>query len=304
MNAVSRPLQESDLTDPAMRSAVVTGVSSGIGRALAEDLLVRGYLVFGSVRREDDAADLISQWPDSFTPLVFDVTDEAGVAAAAGKVAAALKGQQLSALVNNAGMSIAGPLMLQPMDEIRRTLDVNVVGVLLVTRAFLPLLGARAGASGRPGRVVTIGSVAGAITVPFMAAYSASKHALEAIGQGLRRELTIYGIEVATIEPSFVKSQLFGKTVSETPGDRYDGTNYEASWRAFSAGLLKQEATAADPAIVTRAVIDAIESPTPRTRYPLHAIWKIGRILPDRLFDKLIFKATGTAPFLRRRPAQ
>ena len=281
------------------RSVVVTGVSSGIGEAIAEDLLERGYRVFGSVRRPADADPLVTRWGASFVPLVFDVTDEKALPEVVAQVGSALEGRGLTALVNNAGINLSGPLMHQPLEEFRRVFEVNVFGLLAVTRAFLPLLGARAGAGHAPGRVVNIGSVSGAITVPFMGAYSASKHAVEAMGQALRRELQPYGVHVTTIEPSFIRSRIFEKQAAQAADPRYADTDYADAWRAFNASLRQQEHKAKPPSVVTRAVIEAIESPKPRTRHPLDPIWRIGRILPDRGFDRLIFKATGLEAQLR-----
>jgi NAD(P)-dependent dehydrogenase (short-subunit alcohol dehydrogenase family) len=274
-------------------AVLVTGVSSGIGLAIAEDLLGRGYQVLGSVRRIEDATSLRRQWPDAFVPLVFDVTDADSLPAIVTQVRAILGGRDLKALVNNAGMNIGGPLMHQPLEEVRRVFDVNVFGLLSVTQAFLPLLGARRGRSGPAGRIVNIGSVSGAITVPFLGTYSASKHAVEAITQGLRRELSLYGIEVSAIEPSFVRSRLIEKGLAEKVDQRYAHTDFAAWLTQFNRSVQAQEQTAPSADKVTAAVRHAIESPKPRTRYPLDRIWLIGRLLPDRGFDRLIFKALG-----------
>lgn len=280
-------------------TVVVTGVSTGIGRAIAEDLMTAGYTVLGSVRGLDDAAELSAGFGKRFVPLVFDVTDAASLSAAVNVVSQHLAGATLTALVNNAGVSINGPLMYQPMDEVRQTFEVNVFGVLAVTRAFLPLLGAGGDPVARPGRVVNIGSVQGAITVPFMGAYSASKHALEALGQAMRRELLLFGIEVSTIEPSFIRSALYKKAVAAHQINVYAHTRYTALWQQFTTGLVQQEATAKPPQLVTRAVLHAIESSRPRPRYPLDAIWTIGRLVSDRLFDKIILRALGMQDSLR-----
>lgn len=283
-------------------AVLVTGVSSGIGEAIAQGLLAQGWRVFGSVRRAEDAQALAGRHGDAFVPLVFDVTDSEGLARAAAQVQAAVGARGLQGLVNNAGISHAGPLVLQPLAEIRHTFEVNVFALLAVTRAFLPLLGMRADASAPAGRVVNIGSVSGAITVPFMASYSAAKHAVEALSQGLRRELTPYGIEVSTIEPSFIRSRLFEKSARERHQDShgYARSSYSAAWQAFSAALVTQEDRAKPPDIVVRAVLHALQAPRPRTRYPLDPVWHLGRVLPDRLFDRLIFKALGLSAHLRR----
>jgi NAD(P)-dependent dehydrogenase (short-subunit alcohol dehydrogenase family) len=283
-------------TNDPKPAVLITGVSSGIGRAIAEDLLARGYLVLGSVRRAEDAEDLKAHWPKDFIPLVFDVTDAEALPAVVKQVEATLGGRGLKALVNNAGIFQGGPLMHQPLAEIRKAFDVNVFGLLAVTQAFLPLLGARQERVGPPGRIVNIGSVAGAITVPLMTIYSATKHAVEALTQGLRRELSLYGIEVSAIEPGLVRTKLVEKRQAEKLEERYAHTDY-ATWLVnFDRSLKAQENNAPPADKVIAAVRHAIESPKPRTRYPLDRIWFLGRLLPDRVFDKLIFKAVGLAP--------
>lgn len=281
------------MNDRDMQSVVVTGVSTGIGRAIAEDLMDAGYVVFGSVRKSGDADVLVARYGANFVPLVFDVTDPAALAMAVETVTQHLGGATLRGLVNNAGVSFSGPVTLQPMGQFRTTFEVNVFGVLEVTRAFLPLLGADNQRRERPGRIINIGSVAGGMTTPFMTAYSASKHALEALSQGLRRELVPYGIEVSTIEPGFIRSKIFEKAAATQEEHSYQGTRYEALWLQFNRAILERESGAALPSKVTKAVLHAIESRRPRTRYPLDSSWHLGRWLPDRVFDKLIFKALG-----------
>jgi NAD(P)-dependent dehydrogenase (short-subunit alcohol dehydrogenase family) len=280
-------------TNRTKPTVLVTGVSSGIGHAIAEDLLSRGYLVMGSVRRFQDALQLQQAWPDDFIPLVFDVTDTEALPAIVKQVEEILSGRGLKALVNNAGIFLGGPQMHQPLAEVRKVFEVNVFGLLAVTQAFLPLLGARRDRVGPPGRIVNIGSVSGAITVPFMTTYSATKHAVEALTQGLRRELSIYGIEVSAIEPGLVRSKLVDKRAAEKLEQRYAHTDYAAWLVQFDQALTAQEQHAPPPDRVTAAVRHAIEAPKPRTRYPLDKGWLIGRLLPDRVFDKLIFKDLG-----------
>lgn len=280
-------------------AVLVTGVSSGIGLAIAQGLLARGYRVFGSVRREADAEALVARHGRAFVPLVFDVTDEAALQAAVARVTAELGGQGLKALVNNAGISHLGPIALQPMAEIRAMFEVNVFGLLMVTRAFLPLLGARHGAAHPPGRVVNIGSLSGGVTVPFVGGYSASKHAVEALGQALRRELQPFGVHVTTIEPGFIQSRMVEKSSLGTAAAQYAGTDYGPVWRQFLQSTAKQAQAARPPEVVTQAVVQAIESPRPRSRHPLDPLWRIGQVLSDRGFDGLIFKALGIAPLMK-----
>src|ERR1700679_3236501 len=151
-----------------MKSVVVTGSSTGIGWGAAKVLIEHGFRVFGSVRKEADGARLKKEFGDSFVPLLFDVTATAAVNAAAEQVAAALGGETLAGLVNNAGIAIAGPLLYLKIDELRHQLEVNVIGQLIVTQAFAPLLGADTTRKGEPGRIVMISSVGGKNANPFM----------------------------------------------------------------------------------------------------------------------------------------
>jgi NAD(P)-dependent dehydrogenase (short-subunit alcohol dehydrogenase family) len=281
-------------------AVLVTGVSSGIGKAIALDLLRSGYTVFGSVRRIEDAASLVAVSDSQFIPLVFDVTDLAGIARAVSDVERQVGPAGLAALVNNAGISDSGPFLHQPEHRFRQVMEVNFHGLVAVTRAFLPLLGATDTPRDRPGRVINIGSVQGIMTVPFMAAYAASKHAVEAFAQGLRREMIPFGISVSTIEPNFTKSDIFAKAAADAATNDYNGTRYEAAWAQFNASLNAQEAQAKPAETVTRKVLHAIQSPRPRTRYPLDPIWHLGRFLPDRLFDRLIFKGLGITKMMQR----
>ena len=162
------------------KAVLVTGASSGIGRAVAGELVRRGFTVFGTIRRRDDAPALAAL---GATPVTLDVTDAATIAAARAQLERALAGQPLVGLVNNAGIPAAGPLELLPLDELRRVFEVNVVGVVAVTQAFLPLLKVARG------RIVNISSLAGRAALPFLGPYAASKFALEAISDSLRREL-------------------------------------------------------------------------------------------------------------------
>lgn len=286
------------VNDRARPAAVVTGVSSGIGLAIAEDLLQHGYQVFGSVRRVADAEGLVKQWGEAFVPLVFDVTDAEALPGIVAQVAAMVGERGLKALVNNAGIGLNGPIIEQPMSEIRQTFEVNFFGALQVSRAFLPLLGTRPGAKSR-GRIVNIGSVSGGFTMMFMTAYSASKHAVEALTQGLRRELKLYGIEVSCIEPGFIRTRILDPAAGDKMRQQYVSSNYKAWWRQFTDSIFAAADKAKPVEVVTKAVRHALEAPKPRTRYPLDVMWTIGRILPDRAFDKFAFKITGLDKLLR-----
>ncbi|MEM7030882.1 MAG: SDR family NAD(P)-dependent oxidoreductase [Chloroflexota bacterium] len=164
-----------------MKSVVITGVSTGIGRYAAEYLIKQGFQVFGSIRNSSDGEALQAQFGERFIPLLFDVTDEVAIKQAALTVTDYLAGATLSGLVNNAGIAIPGPLMHLPMSELRHQFEVNVFGLMAVTQAFLPCLGAKLPQVEIPGRIVNISSVAGKMTFPFLGSYASSKHALESL---------------------------------------------------------------------------------------------------------------------------
>ena len=180
-----------------------------------------------------------------------------------------------------------------------RNYDYGLQKIFSEAEDFLPLLGTSDTPRDRPGRIVNIGSVQGIMAVPFMSAYAASKHAVEGFAQALRRELIPFGIAVSTIEPNFTKSDIFVKAAADLNPHRYEGTRYEAAWAQFNASLASEEAKAKPAETVARKVLHAIQSPRPRPRYPLDPIWHIGKYLPDRMFDSLIFKALRIAALMR-----
>ncbi|MEI8093825.1 MAG: SDR family oxidoreductase [Spirochaetales bacterium] len=272
-------------------SIVITGVSTGIGRATAEHFLGLGFRVYGSVRKADTGAELAKLWGGSFHPLVFDVTDEAAVARASDEVKTALAGEPLAALVNNAGIAVAGPLETVSTADLRRQLETNVVGPHIVTRAFLPLLGAREGFSGVPGRIVNISSVAGRISFPLMGPYAASKHALEAYSDALRRELLVWGIDVIVLGPGAVKTPIWDKA-EQTDFSHLDATRYEEASRAIQAFAVNSAKTGLEGSVIAQAVERAVNLRKPKARYVLTrnflGDWWFPVHLPKRLFDKAL----------------
>lgn len=278
------------------KHVVITGVSSGIGRATAEALLKHGYHVFGSVRQLEDGGALQARFGPMFTPLILDLTDQAAIKAAAHQVGEFVGGQGLFALINNAGIAIGGPLMHQPLDEVRRVLDVNVLGTLAVTQAFLPLLGAKLLGTFPPGRIVNVSSISGRISLPFLGAYGTSKHALEAMSDALRRELMLYGIEVIVIEPSAVRTAIWDKAEQQDLS-KYQQTDYEELLGKFQQRVVARGRASVSSEAVARLIHEVLESKKPRTRYALpdHYFrgWLLPRLLPDRASDRLIAAQTG-----------
>jgi NAD(P)-dependent dehydrogenase (short-subunit alcohol dehydrogenase family) len=266
-----------------LKTVVITGVSSGVGFEAALDLAAHGYHVFGSVRTQNDAERVQAAIGGRFTALVFDVTDAAAVQAGAAQVQRALGAGNLTALVNNAGMNAVGPLMHVPLDEVRRMFEVNVFGMLAVTQAFLPLLGARAGAPKPRGRIVNLSSLAGGVTFPFFGAYSASKHALESLNDALRRELVLYGIDVVAVEPPSIRTPIFDKVAAVDP--RYAATDFAPALAGMGAVMAREWKQAIPVSRAAGAIRRAIEARRPRARYPLTPLWYLRHLLGMRAFD-------------------
>jgi NAD(P)-dependent dehydrogenase (short-subunit alcohol dehydrogenase family) len=194
-----------------MKSVVVTGASSGIGWGCVKLLIAGGCHVFGSVRTRVDADRLLPEFGANFTPLIFDVTDAAAVAAGAAQVAAALDGETLFGLVNNAGIAVPGPLLYLKISDFHHQMAVNLAGQLIVTQAFLPLLGTDRSRAGAPGRIVMISSVGGKNAMPFLGPYNAAKFGLEGLSESLRRELMLFGIDVVIVAPGAVATPIWDK---------------------------------------------------------------------------------------------
>lgn len=249
-----------------MKSVVVTGVSTGIGNAAARVLAKKGFRVFGSVRKEDDAAALKKDLGESFVPLVFDVTDEAGIALAASQVREALKGEKLAGLVNNAGIAVSGPLIDLDPDEFRKQMEVNVTGPFLVTQAFAPLLGTDRALKGEPGRIVNISSVAGIRAMPFLGPYAASKFALEGFSEALRRELMMFGIDVVVIGPGPVKTAIWDKA-EEIDISRYANSPYRPILENFQKVFVGQGRDGLPAEKLGELILKALTTPNPKVRY-------------------------------------
>lgn len=279
-----------------MKHIVITGVSTGIGKAAAEELIKHDYHVFGSVRKESDAVELQKKLGSNFTPLIFDVTDTNAIKSAAEKVKNEIgKEHGLDALINNAGIGIGGPLMHQSLEEIRYHFEVNVFGVISVTQAFLPLLSAQYPQQYKPGRIINISSVSGRLAFPFLGAYSSSKHALEAISDSLRRELMIYGIDVIVIEPGPVSTEIWNK--AEKFSSIYENSDYISIIENFRKSLIENGNNSKPPLTVAKVILKALKSKHPKTRYVIPenwlTTWILPRVMPDRWLDKIIAKIKG-----------
>jgi hypothetical protein len=278
-----------------MKSIVVTGVSTGIGKSIAESLIQKGFHVFGSVRKQTDADRLRSDLGTGFTPLTFDITDEAAVHAAAKQVRDQLKGETLFGLVNNAGIAVAAPMLYLKPDDFRRQLEINVTGQLIVTQAFTPLLGADRSLNGKPGRIVNITSVSGKNGSPFLGAYAASKHALEGLSESMRRELMLYGIDVIIVAPGPIATPIWDKA-EEVNAEEYRHTDYYESGKKFQKYTIAKGRSGLPPEAVSKAVFKALTSSNPRVRYAINPnpfmSWVMS-LLPKRQLDAIMAKGLG-----------
>src|SRR3954463_3041734 len=281
-----------------MQSVVITGASTGIGWATAKLLLDRGFRVFGSVRKQADADRLKTQFGVNFIPLLFDVTNEAAVLAAAREVRAALKGETLTGLVNNAGIAVAGPVLELAADEFRRQMDVNVIGPIIAIQAFGPLLGSDPLLKGPRGRIVMISSVAGKNGNPLTSAYSASKHAIEGLSESLRSDLMLFGIAVVIIAPGAVKTPI-GSKAEEVDIAPYKNSPYLPALEKIRAFMLALGASGLPAETIAEKVFEALTLPNPKVRYtmvpdPMQR-W-MAAVLPKRTLDKIIAKRLGLTP--------
>ena len=258
------------------RTALITGASSGIGQACAVQLVSSGWRVLAGVRRAGEA-------PDGTEEVLLDVTAADQIRAAAGLV------DQLDGLVNNAGIAIAAPVEFVPPEELRHQLEVNLVGQVAVTQAFLPAL-RRA-----KGRIVFMGSIAGRSALPFLSPYAASKHALEAVADSLRLELRPFGIHVSIVEPGSIKTAIWARSAQRADeliaaSDGELGDLYGERIAAFRQIALERGAAGAPAEKVAKVVLEALTAERPHTRY---LIGRDARLragferLPDRLRDRI-----------------
>ncbi len=271
------------------RTVLVTGASTGIGNSCAHRLAKAGWRVFGSVRKAEDAERLVRESDGRIIPLLFDVTDAAGIAAAAHELADACSTHGLAGLVNNAGIAIAGPLEFLPIDELRRQLEINVTGHVAVTQALLPML------RHAKGRIIFMGSIAGRSSLPFTGAYSASKFALEAIADSWRIELQPFGVRVSIVEPGVIVTPIWDTAsrvadinIARMPkeADAFYGKPLNGLRKRLARGLKGNP-----PEAVAEVVEHALEARRPHARYVVGNDARMRLLmmrLPTRVRDRLI----------------
>jgi NAD(P)-dependent dehydrogenase (short-subunit alcohol dehydrogenase family) len=275
-------------------TVVITGASTGIGEATAIHLDSLGFSVFAGIRKDSDAQRLGSSGSERLRPLRLDVTDSSSIETAATEVEEATGDAGVAGLVNNAGIAVSGPVEFVPVEEFRRQLEVNVIGQVAVTQRFLPMI------RKARGRVVNIGSIGGRVALPLLGPYAASKFAMEALTDSLRREVRRFGIKVSIIEPGGIATPIWEKSDAAAEGLMSDfPPEAEELYGDLIATIRAEAGKIAErglpPARVAEVVGEALTADKPRTRYlvgrdaKLRA--KMASLLPDRSFDALIARA-------------
>lgn len=273
------------------RAVVITGASTGIGEACALHLDRLGFTVFAGVRKSEDGEALTKTSSDRLIPIMLDVTDASSITTAQAVVAGRMGANGVYGLVNNAGIAVPAPLEAVSISDLRRQLEVNVVGQVAVTQAFLPLI------RQARGRIINMGSIAGRAVIPMMGPYSASKFALEAITDALRLEVQQWGIHVSIIEPGAITTPIWAKSAEEAAGrEAVMGAELRGLYEPMIAAVRTVVDEAAKRAIpsdaVATVVAEALIARTPKTRYLVGRDAKvrafIGKILPDRIMDRLL----------------
>ena len=273
------------------RTVLITGTSSGIGRACAEEMAERGWRVLAGVRREEDGEEVRALSPDRIEPLLLDVTDLDAIAALPERVGGSLDG-----LVNNAGMASAGPLEHLPVEDIRHQLDVMLLAPFALTKAMLPALRASRG------RVVMIGSIGGRTSLPFMGPYNAAKAGIDGFANSLRQELAPFGVHVALVEPGAIKTRIWQKGIDA--GEKLRESLPPEAERDYGDRVEKMAGAAAEserrgvpPSKVAGVVAHALSADKPKTRYLVGIDARVQAglraALPDRALDRVLGRLSG-----------
>lgn len=277
-----------------MRSVLVTGASTGIGRATALRLDGSGWKVFAGVRKEEDAAELRAAGSERLAPVILDVTVPDQIEAVAARIAAEAGGG-LDGLVNNAGVAVPGPLETLPLEDLRHQLEVNLIAYVAVTQALLEQI-RRA-----EGRVVFISSIGGRIAFPFGGAYHASKFATEAVGDVFRQELRPWGLRVSIVEPGSIDTPIWDRgqdkaTEIEAKSPRTE-LLYGNAIEKFRKVIQDTAERGIPPEKVARAIAHALESSRPKSRYLVGLDAKLQArlkpLIPTPVFDRVVARALG-----------
>ena len=277
--------------DAVKRSVVVTGTSTGIGRACVDELVRQGFHVWATVRREQDAEEIAAAHGDRVTPLILDLLDHDSVRTAARRV---LEAGPLFGLVNNAGVALPGPLEYLPVEQLRRQVDINLVGQLLITQQLLPALFASVERD-HDARIVMIGSIGGRIAGPVLGAYHVSKHGLVGMTDTLRAELAPYGIRVLMIEPGSIATPIWERGADAAAEmERHmpaDATRYRRQIRQARENAKRQTTAGLPPARAAEGIVETLTSKRPKPRQVIgrdaRALAIMARVLPYRVLYRL-----------------
>lgn len=281
---------------PIVKSVLITGASTGIGRASALRMDAAGWRVFATVRREEDAEELRRVGSERLAPLLLDVTDPEQVAATAARVAAGVGPDGLEGLVNNAGIAVMAPLETLPLDDLRHQIEVNLISQVAVTQAMLPLIRTA------HGRIVFLSSIGGRMAMPFGAPYHASKYGVEAVVDCLRQELRPWGINVVAIEPGSIDTPIWerGEQRADVAAEHAPPAQeelYGKQIESFRGAVRRTAERGIPPAKVADAIHHALTARRPRTRYLVGADARgqalLARLLPDRVMDRIVARAMG-----------
>ena len=267
---------------------LLTGASSGIGESVCASLIDHGYHVMAGVRNDHDGTRLVKTYGENVFPLIMDVTDEASMLSALEKAETLLKGHSLVGIINNAGISIHGAFLYIPLHEWQRQFDVNVFGVIRTIQLFLPLLRQKIKEDIHPRRIINISSVSGLFASPFLAPYCASKFALEALSDSLRRELYMDDIEVVVIQPGNIDTPMWSKAKES---HLWLGPEYE-SIRSFKDTIIEGNIKSSIPAsAVTKRILQVVRNRRVKSRYLIRKdLWKFRliQLIPTSWVDALI----------------
>ncbi len=273
-----------------MKHVFITGVSSGIGYDAMKTLLQNGYKVTGTVRSEDDAERLSAEFTTNANILIMDVAKPESCEKGMAAIMPDLEQHGLYCLINNAGIAVPGPLQHLSDEDFAYQMEVNVMAVRRTTNRLLPYLGTNSAYI--PGKIIMISSVSGLFNSPFNGAYCISKHALESMTDIYRRELSMFGIQVAAIEPGPVKTQIWKKNLGVL--DKYKNTPYATILSSADKMILNAEKSALEVSVITDCILDILQADKPKTRYLIHRkkllFRLLSRWLPDVWVDKLIQK--------------
>jgi NAD(P)-dependent dehydrogenase (short-subunit alcohol dehydrogenase family) len=277
-------------------AVLITGASSGMGKATALLLDQEGYTVFAGVRKERDAQMLKQQASDRLIPIFLEVTDASSIAAAATLVSNTVGEAGLAGLVNCAGIGVTAPLELVPISELRRQFEINVIARVTVTQVFLPLI------RKAKGRIINFGSVGGRVSIPFGGPLCAALHAIEALNDSLRMELQPWGIHVCLIAPGSIRTPAVDKLMEDSEAMLKtfppEGARcYANAYKAFVQTFHKHEEAGAPPEAAAKVILEALTASRPKTRYPVGPLSRrlplLARWLPASVLDRVRLRLFG-----------